>query len=144
MIAPYACRTVQVEKQLMWKKNMLSLKKLLIWANSLLRVAYDFIFNFVRPSGNPSPFIIPEFRFVAAGIAIMIVLKPLDMSGPTLSTNCSVYLLEEQLPREKASFIKYLHNASATTEIPSNNPNYHLAEFLMFIQHVQYAITYAA
>jgi hypothetical protein len=114
--------------------------KLLVWANSLLRVAYDFILNFVHPSGDPPPFIIPEFRFVAAGIAI--ALKPLDMSGPTPSTNRAVYLLEERLPGEKANFVKYLHNASATAEIPSDDPNYHIAEFLMFIQHVQYAITH--
>ena len=53
--------------------------KLLVWANSLLRIAYDFILNFVHPSGNPPPFIIPEFHFVAAGIAI--ALKPLDLTG---------------------------------------------------------------
>jgi len=44
-------------------------------------------------------------------------------------------------PGEKADYVKFLHNASTASELSPDEPDYHLAEFLMFIQHVQYAIT---
>jgi hypothetical protein len=115
--------------------------KLLIWANSLLKTAYDFMENFIaqHPSGKPPPFEVLQFRFVSAGMAI--AQKPLDNTGPSPTTNRAAYLLEETLPGEKADFIKFLHNASAASELSPDEPDYHLAEFLMFIQHVQYAIT---
>ena len=55
--------------------------------------------------------------------------------------NREAYLLEEVLPGLKTDFVKYLHNASAASELSSDDPDYQLAQFLMFIQHVQYAIT---
>ena len=120
--------------------------KLLIWANSLLKVAYDFMSDFMHIHPGPSslrappspPFDILQFRFVAAGMAI--AQKPLDSMGPSPTTNRAAYLLEEILPGEKSDFIKYLHNADATSELSPDDPDYKLAEFLMFIQHVQYTI----
>ena len=70
-----------------------------------------------------------------------IAQKPLDNTGPSPTTNCAAYLLEEMLPGEKADFVKFLHNASAASELSPDEPDYHLAEFLMYTQHVQYAIT---
>lgn len=119
--------------------------KLLVWANSLLKVAYDFMSDFMHSDGrddDPSkapPFEILQFRFVAAGMAI--AQKPLDNTGPSPTTNRAAYLLEEILPGKKSDFVKYLHNASATSELSADDPDYQHAEFLMFIQHVQYAIT---
>jgi hypothetical protein len=116
--------------------------KLLVWANSLLKVAYDFMSDFMHMhSKAPSspPFEILQFRFVAAGMAI--AQKPLDNTGPSPTTNRAAYLLEEILPGKKSDFVKYLHNASATSELLPDDPDYQHAEFLMFIQHVQYAIT---
>ena len=115
--------------------------KLLIWANSLLKVAYDFMSDFMHmhPSRAPPAFDILQFRFVAAGMAI--TQKPLDSIGPSPTTNHAAYLLEEILPGEKSDFVKYLHNADATSELSPDDLDYKLAEFLMFIQHVQYAIT---
>lgn len=115
--------------------------KLLVWANSLLKAAYEFMSDSMQNhhSGNPPPFEILDFRFVAAGMAI--AQKPLDVTGPLPTTNRAVYLLEEVLPGEKTDFVKYLHNASATSDLSPDDPDYHLAEFLMFIQHVQYMIT---
>lgn len=114
--------------------------KLLVWANSLLKVAYDFVSDFMHshPSGAPPPFEIFQFRFVAAGMAI--AQKAMD-NGPSPTTNRAAYLLEEVLPGVKSDFVKYLHNASAVSELSPDDPDYHLAQFLMFIQHVQYAIT---
>ena len=114
--------------------------KLLVWANSLLKVAYNFVSDFIQthPSGAPPPFEILQFRFVSAGMAI--AQKPLD-NGPSPTTNRAAYLLEEVLPGLKTDFVKYLHNASAASELSSDDPDYQLAQFLMFIKHVQYAIT---
>jgi hypothetical protein len=115
--------------------------KVLIWANSLLKTAYDFMESFIaqHPSSKPPPFKVLQFRFVAAAMAI--AQKPLDNAGPSPTTNRAAYLLEETLPGEKADFVKFLHNASAASELSPDEPDYHLVEFLMFIQHVQYAIT---
>ena len=117
--------------------------KLLIWANSLLKVAYDFMSDFIHMQPGPfkslPPFEILQFRFVAAGMAI--AQKPLDITGPSPTTNRAAYILEELLPGKKSDFVKYLHNASATSELSRDDPDYQHAEFLMFIQHVQYAIT---
>ena len=114
--------------------------KLLVWANSLLKVAYDFLSDFMHlhPSGAPPPFEVIQFRFVAAGMAI--AQKSID-NGPLPTTNRAAYLLEEVLPGEKSDFVKYLHNASASSDLSSDDPDYQAALFLMFIQHVQYAIT---
>ena len=114
--------------------------KLLVWANSLLKVAYDFVSDFMHShlSGAPPPFEILQFRFVAAGMAI--AQKSID-NGPSPSTNRAAYLLEEVLPGEKSDFVKYLHNASASSDLSPDDPDYPAALFLMFIQHVQYAIT---
>ena len=114
--------------------------KLLVWANSLLKVAYDFVSDFMHShlSGAPPPFEILQFRFVAAGMAI--AQKSID-NGPSPSTNRAAYLLEEVLPGEKSDFIKYMHNASASSDLSPDDPDYPAALFLMFIQHVQYAIT---
>ena len=114
--------------------------KLLVWANSLLKVAYDFLSDFlhVHAGEDPPPFEIIRFRFVAAGMAI--TQEAMD-NGPSPTTNRAAYILEEILPGRKSDFIKYFHNASATSDLLHDDPDYHLAEFLMFIQHVQYAIT---
>ena len=114
--------------------------KLLIWANALLKVAYDFVSDFLHshPSRAPPPFEIFQFHFVAAGMAI--AQKPLD-NGPSPTTNRAAYILEELLPGVKTDFVKYMHNANANSELSVDDPDYQLAEFLMFIQHVQYAIT---
>lgn len=115
--------------------------KLLVWANSLLKFAYDFMSDFIHmhPSKAPPPFEILQFRFVAAGMAI--TQKPLNNTGPSPTTNRAAYLLEEILPGKKSDFVKYLHNASATSELSPDDPDYQNAGFLMYIQHVQYAIT---
>jgi len=115
--------------------------KLLIWANSPLKTAYNFMELFMaqHPSRKPLPFEVLQFQFVKAGMAI--TQKPLDNTSPSPTTNHAAYLLEETLPGEKADFVKFLHNASTASELLPDEPDYHLAEFLLFIQHVQYAIT---
>lgn len=120
--------------------------KLLVWANALLEFAYDFIFDYAQTNNAPPGVedfmtIIPLFRFVDAGVAV--VVKPLEttLTGRP-STQRATYLLEEMLPGTPAEFVKYMHNSEATTILQHDDPEYELAEFLMFMQHVQYQITH--
>jgi hypothetical protein len=120
--------------------------KLLVWANALLEFTYDFIFEYAQ-TNNPPPgvedfmSIIPLFRFVDAGVAV--VVKPLEttlVGRP--STQRATYLLEEMLPGTPAEFVKYMNNFEAITILERDDSEYELAEFLMFMQHVQYQITH--
>jgi hypothetical protein len=59
--------------------------KLLVWANALLEFTYDFIFDYAQNNCEPPGVkdfmsIIPLFRFVDAGVAVVAVLSraPLD------------------------------------------------------------------
>lgn len=115
--------------------------KLLVWANSLLKVAYEYIDDYMDKQASPPPFEILKFCFVAAGMAIALKLLDDTHTGQTPTSSRAAYLLEEVLPGKMMDFVKYLHNANASSELPPNDPDYQLAEFLMFIQHVQYGIT---
>ena len=86
--------------------------------------------------------IIPHFCFVDAGVAV--VVKPLETSSGRPSTQRATYLLEVMLPGSPAEFVKYMNNFKATraTILERDDSEYKLAEFLMFMQHVQYQITH--
>ena len=119
--------------------------KLLVWANALLDFTYDFIFDYAQTNHAPPGVedfmsIIPHFQFVDAGVAV--VVKPLETSAGRPSTQRATYLLEEMLPGTPGEFVKYMNNAKATTILERDDPDYKLAEFLMFMQHVQYQITH--
>ena len=120
--------------------------KLLVWANALLEFTYDFIFDYAQTNNAPPGVedfmsIIPLFRFVDAGVAI--VVKPLETTAAGRpSTQRATYLLEEMLPGTPAEFVKYMNNSEATTILERDDSEYELAEFLMFMQHVQYQITH--
>ena len=58
--------------------------KLLVWANALMEFAYDFIFDYAQTNHAPPGVedfmsIIPLFRFVDAGVAV--VVKPLETTS---------------------------------------------------------------
>lgn len=119
--------------------------KLLVWANAILEFTYDFIFDYAQTNHAPPGVddfmsIIPLFRFVEAGVAV--VVKPMETSAGRPSTQRATYLLEEMLPGAPAEFVKYLNNSKATTFFERGDSEYELAEFLMFMQHVQYQITH--
>jgi hypothetical protein len=120
--------------------------KLLVWANALLEFGYDFIFYYAQTNHAPPGVedfmsIIPHFRFVDAGVAV--VVKPLETStAGRPSTQRATYLLEEMLPGTQAEFVKYMNNSRATAFLERDDSEYELAEFLMFMQHVQYQITH--
>ena len=48
------------------------------------------------------------------------------------------------LPGTPSEFVKYMNNSKVTTILEHDNSEseYKLAEFLMFMQHVQYQITH--
>jgi hypothetical protein len=119
--------------------------KLLVWANALLNFTYAFIFDYLDKNDNPPNenfrASIPSFRFVQAGVAV--ALKPMEIGvAGKPSSQRATYLLEEKLPGTRADFVKYMNNAHATSILERDDPDYHLAEFLMFVQHVQYEITH--
>jgi len=103
--------------------------KILVWASALLNLAYEFIAAELDKQvacGSPPPtFDIPEIRFVAAGIAI--AQKPVVAGTTSSGTNRAVYLLEERLSGEKSDFVKYLHNASACSDLDTNDPGTRLS-----------------
>jgi alpha-kinase family protein len=121
--------------------------KLLVWVKALFEFTYDFIFDYAQNNHAPPGVedfmsIIPVFRFVDGGVAV--VVKPLETSAGRPSTQRATYILEEILPGTKEDFSKYLNNSSVTTLIKrdESESDYLLAEFLMFMQHVQYQITH--
>lgn len=127
-------------------QSIINEAKLLVWANALLKWTYQWINDKIssRQASSPlPPFIqdIPSFRFVEGAIAI--ALKEVEMKKTTgkPSGHRAVYMLEELLPRRGAGFVKYINNAKAVSLLDTHEPDYHLAEFLLFTQHVQYVIT---
>jgi hypothetical protein len=104
--------------------------------NALLNFTYAFIFNYLDHNDHPPiknfAATIPSFCFVQAGVAVM--LKPMEMNvAGKPSSQRATYLLEEMLPGTQADVVKYMNNAKATSILPCGDPDYHLAEFLMFV-----------
>jgi hypothetical protein len=78
-------------------------------------------------------------QFVEAGVFALLPSDPKHVkSGPTHS-----FLIEERIviPAEE-SFVKYIHNASATPAILSGHSEYETALFLCACQHAQYEKTH--
>ncbi|KAJ7156458.1 hypothetical protein C8R43DRAFT_883951 [Mycena crocata] len=92
---------------------------------------------FISSANEKPPFLIPQLRFVRAGVAVSHDL----VQGNTVSNTSSVrrtYLLEELVDTEEEDFVKFIHNADAVPLLPQNDPLYEICEFLCFTQHVQY------
>jgi hypothetical protein len=99
------------------------------WANSLLRDVYDFIREYTKHANTECPEDIPQFRFVAAGLAIT--------TFP--SEKKEVFLVEELIQQEEdGPWRKYINNNSSRPCNFSDSKNKLRAEFLSFCQHVQY------
>ncbi|KAG6825194.1 hypothetical protein H0H92_004416 [Tricholoma furcatifolium] len=115
---------------------------MLYWSSSLMSLSYSFIDSYLAKS-EPPTFEIPQFRFVNAGVAISHDRKgPNKIAGEATkgAESKRAYLLEEYIDEDQG-FIKYISNGSAIPCIDANHPLYLLAEFLSFIQHVQYSKT---
>ena len=46
--------------------------------------------------------------------------------------------MEELIPNVKETFVKYIHNGTCRPLLHLDDPEYNIAEFLAFTQHVQY------
>jgi len=106
------------------------------WAHALLEMVYAFIDeqSEAKGSGKSKAIEIPNMRFVHAGLAI----EQVQLGAEGAEARC--FLLEEVISDlEKGhSFRKYLNNTSAKPCGIKNADDIQRAEFLAFVQHVQY------
>jgi hypothetical protein len=113
----------------------------LVWANSLLDLAYSLVNSFVHESKDPPPFTIPRLRYIKVALA--------SNSTPTnhVPTQSSEkgsrsFLLEEYIdPEIHGEFVKYIHNQSLGPNRDLSEEKRNIALFLCFTQHVQYIVT---
>jgi hypothetical protein len=109
------------------------------WVVSIMTFTYSFINHFIHNSPSPPPFLIPNVRFVYAGVAVVHQQLAAPLASATASI-CHSYLIEEHINEELDSFYKFINNGSAVP-LPFTRVNKSLsvlAEFLAFTQHVQY------
>ena len=100
----------------------------MVWAQALLDLVYAFI-----AQEDPSPFNIPEFRFVKLALAME------GSPDGTKKQNGAVFLVEEIIAEEKEGpFRKYLNNVSPIPLTMTCKEDETRAKFLAFSQHVQY------
>ncbi|PBK58787.1 hypothetical protein ARMSODRAFT_853360, partial [Armillaria solidipes] len=102
-----------------------------MWCDAILKFSYEWIDHFVRNKGGSPPWTIPEFRF--AETAIVQTIKG-DHRGVTWTPH--TWLVEEWL---EGDFVKYVWNGNSNAyEALHEGEEMERAEFLMFVQHVQY------
>ncbi|KAF8957943.1 hypothetical protein BDZ97DRAFT_2061944 [Flammula alnicola] len=98
--------------------------KLLVWANALLEFAYDFIFDYAQTNNAP-PGVEDFIRCGREAIGN-------NLSGKTINTTSNIPFGGDVA----------WYPSRATTILERDDPEYELAEFLMFMQHAQYQITH--
>ncbi|KAH7920431.1 hypothetical protein BV22DRAFT_985434, partial [Leucogyrophana mollusca] len=105
--------------------------KCLKWAIALMKLVYDFIEAECRDHRDGMPFEIPQVRFVEA-----VLVTTTDDKG------AHTYLIKEMIDEKtNGMFVKYISNEQASP-LPLPDPeSAHIAEFLAFLQHVQYCKT---
>ncbi|KAG2158041.1 uncharacterized protein EDB93DRAFT_1077837, partial [Suillus bovinus] len=102
----------------------------LYWSKSLLKLTYNFIDCSIASSPESPPFMVPRVRFVEASLAL----------AKTGSTR-AVFLLEELIEGDDDVFVKFIHNMDANPLLDELDYGYDIAEFFVFMQHVQYIKT---
>ncbi|KAJ7767592.1 hypothetical protein B0H14DRAFT_2402736 [Mycena olivaceomarginata] len=110
---------------------------LLYWASSLMDFAYSAMALCVSNANKPPPFTIPQLRFVHAGVAV----SHDQASGTNISNTSSIqrtYLVEEFIHSGSDGFTKFVHNGSANLLVDHDDPRFEIAEFLCFMQNMQY------
>lgn len=120
------------------KKTMVE-ANILYWATSLMSFTYSFIDSTIEAAKQPPEFNIPHLRFVKAGLAVSHEQRMTkEDGGPKAQFTKRAYLLEEFIDERQDHFTKYIYNGSAVPIIDHGDPDYELAQFLSFVQHVQY------
>lgn len=114
---------------------------LLYWASSLMSLANSWIKSQIAQrtiNGDLCPLTIPDLRFVHGGVASVQGAYHTEPGKLFYQPNAT-YLIEELIPSALGEFTKYVHNVDATPQFPSfGGPAYETAEFLCFVQHLQY------
>lgn len=101
-----------------------------MWCDAILKFSYEQIHHFVK-KGSVPPWTIPEFQFVET--AIVQTIKGNHRGG---TWTAHTWLVEEWL---EGDFVKYVWNGNSSAyEALQNEEEIERAEFLMFVQHVQY------
>ena len=108
------------------------------WASALMMCVYDFMKESEVQMGSPT-FDVPHMQYVQCGLTIS---RPEGHCDPGHAGSHTAYLIEEYIDTDKMSgknwFIKYLNNSSARPR-QFEDPRQTLhAEFLSFVQHVQF------
>lgn len=115
---------------------------LLYWADSLMSLANSWIEAQIAQRtniGDPCPLNIPRLRFVRGGVASVQGGYHTAELGKLFYQPNTTYLIEEVIPSALGDFTKYVHNVDPTPQLPSfGGPSYEIAEFLCFVQHIQY------
>ncbi|KAI6105998.1 hypothetical protein EDD16DRAFT_1713858 [Pisolithus croceorrhizus] len=83
---------------------------------------------------------IPCLCFVEAGLAL-VYASTSKLSTTSTSSVTGVYLLEEKIDCGNTKFTKFIHNVQYTPHLKPDHNGFHIAEFLVFTQHVQYIKT---
>ncbi|KIO08033.1 hypothetical protein M404DRAFT_135048 [Pisolithus tinctorius Marx 270] len=123
---------------LFWEVNVL------YWAKSLLQMTYEYINLAIRDAADISIPVwianIPHLHFVEAGLAL---IYSTTSKGPSTSTGSVVaaYLLEEKIECGDSKFTKFIHNVQYSSLLEPDHDAFHIAEFLVFTQHIQYMKT---
>lgn len=119
------------------------------WAKALFKMTYDYVDHAIQDADEPPPFKISCLCFVDAGLLFAYAEHP-NTSSELFSgkwkagTLSSVYLTEKVIPHAGSNtdnFVKFIHNANAALHELLDLAANKIAEFLLFIQHVQYAKT---
>ena len=115
---------------------------LLYWADSLMSLANSWIQAQIAQRtncGDPCPLNIPKLRFVRGGVASVQGAYHKAELGKLYYQPSATYIIEEPITSALGEFTKYVHNVDATPQLPSfDEPAYEIAEFLCFVQHLQY------
>ena len=114
------------------------------WADSLMTLANGWIQAQIAQrtiDNDACPLTIPQLRFVRGGVAsVQGGYHSFQVeAGKVFYQPNATYLIEEVIPSALGHFTKYVHNMDATPQLPSfGGPAYEIAEFLCFVQHLQY------
>ncbi|KIK15798.1 hypothetical protein PISMIDRAFT_84359, partial [Pisolithus microcarpus 441] len=116
----------------------------LYWAKSLLKMTYEYIDRAICHATDVSipDWIadIPRLRFVEAGLALAYASAS-KISTTSTGSVTGVYLLEEKIDCSNTKFTKFIHKVQYSSRLKPDHTGFHIAEFLVFTQHVQYIKT---
>ncbi|KAF9231982.1 hypothetical protein BU15DRAFT_55558 [Melanogaster broomeanus] len=120
-------------------KKLFSEANVLFWAKALLQLTYIFIDRCIIASPTPPPFVIPEVRFVEAGLALSFA-PGASKAGSKTGSARAAFLVEELIGGGDGEFVKFIHNMDPNP-LQEDEYGYELSLFFAFTQHVQYVKT---